>query len=166
MDTDAVSAMIRAKLSRVVMERHDDVKALGDRPWTSGVKAALCDAGHECGFKVAAAGCAQANIGEWLFDVVWYETGTIDWSLKSLPLVAESEWDPHFDAIAWDFEKILVAKATLKLMVFQQPSALRIDETCAKLSRMVDQFSPRTTSEKYLLAGYCFGDREFLYRML
>lgn len=166
MDTDAVLATIRAKLSRVVVERHDDVTALGDRPWTSGVKAALRDVGHDNGFKVAAAGCAQVENGEWLFDVVWYEAGEAHWSLKSLPLVAESEWNPHFDAIAWDFEKLLVAKAALKLMVFQQPSALQIDETFAKLSRMVDQFSPRMPSEKYLLAGYCIGEREFLYRTL
>jgi|GEM_PF-5063038 len=63
------------------------------------------------------------NWGEWLYDLVWY-TSVIDKyenrdieRTTSIPLVMECEWDATLDAIALDFDKLLVANADLRVMV-------------------------------------------------
>ena len=76
--------------------------------------------------------------GEWLFDLHWYEERKRrKYQQTSLPLVVECEWNwireaertkeqkktkPNTDkygAIKWDFQKLLVANADLRVMIFQ-----------------------------------------------
>ena len=95
---------------------------LGDTEWTYGVLKALTDAGQHFGYDVAAtwrgAGrpipCARWT--EWLYDVVWYDhcAKSGQWSM---PLVAECEWQGE-SYIKEDFEKLLVARAGLRVMVY------------------------------------------------
>ncbi len=61
--------------------------------------------------------------GEWLWDFVWSNEGNgkiNGWKkLSHLELVCESEWDMYFDALLMDFQKLMVAKASIKLFICQ-----------------------------------------------
>lgn len=131
-----------------------------DGLWTRNVKEALCRLGRSRGCKVAASGCDQATHGEWLFDLAWYrdEEG-VSWSLRGLALVVESEWSMNFGDVAWDFEKLLVARCPVKLMVYQQRSEGDVLETASRLRAMVERYEPDAPCGRYLLAGHAL-DRE------
>ena len=60
--------------------------------------------------------------GEWLWDFVLSseKTGEDGWKkFSGLELVCESEWDQNFDALLMDFQKLMVAKASIKLFICQ-----------------------------------------------
>mgnify|MGYP000991460509 CR=1 FL=1 len=58
--------------------------------------------------------------GEWLWDFVWSDESENDWKdFHELILVCESEWDQYFDALLMDFQKLMVAKANIKLFICQ-----------------------------------------------
>lgn len=75
---------------------------------------------------------------EWLYDLHWYEEQKQEkYKQTSLPLVVECEWDwirenerkkelkkrkpktDKFGEIKWDFQKLLVANADLRVMIFK-----------------------------------------------
>lgn len=74
---------------------------------------------------------------EWLYDLHWFKENK-PYGLTNLPLVVECEWDwirdderkkkkktgggepDIFGAIKWDFQKLLVANADLRVMIFQE----------------------------------------------
>lgn len=64
---------------------------------------------------------------EWLYDLHWYTEGNEPYSPTSLPLVVECEWNPKkrgekkkipYSGIKYDFQKLLIANADLRLMIF------------------------------------------------
>lgn len=76
---------------------------------------------------------------EWLYDLHWYrEIVPTCYKLSQMPLVAESEWewirneerkknkkkkhkgDDPYGAVKYDFQKLLVANAELRLMIFKK----------------------------------------------
>jgi hypothetical protein len=65
---------------------------------------------------------------EWLYDLHWFKEGG-SYRMTSLPLVVECEWaykrkgdedKDDYSAVKWDFQKLLVANAKLRLMVFRK----------------------------------------------
>jgi hypothetical protein len=108
---------------------------------TALIKCALCQLGHKRQkgkrrFKVYTnrlpPSCQNVIAGkcknrEWLYDLHWY-TEKNGYQPTSLPLVVECEWslkrkeDKYNDpcsAIKYDFQKLLVANAELRLMIFK-----------------------------------------------
>ena len=70
---------------------------------------------------------ADRDYGEWLYDVTWlkYERQRdgLEWPATALieaPLVAECEWGrgKNLEYIVEDFEKLLLARADVRLMIF------------------------------------------------
>jgi hypothetical protein len=67
---------------------------------------------------------------EWLYDLHWYnENEGSRYQITSLPLVLECEWDwkrkndeteDDYGAVKYDFQKLLVANADLKVMIFKK----------------------------------------------
>ncbi len=93
-----------------------------DTVWTTAVKTKLCKIGRDrFGCKVCASGVDKADFGEWLYDVTWLEYEKNDRgklvNLVDAPLVAECEWGNKGD-IEDDFEKLLLARAGVRLMIF------------------------------------------------
>jgi len=98
--------------------------------WTKQIMRALCGWGLEKGFWVGAAGMShpenrkrfpqkhRENIGnEWLYDLTCLKyTSNQEW-LTGIPLVAECEWG-NMEQIYEDFEKLLLARADVRLMIF------------------------------------------------
>lgn len=133
----------------------------GDRTWTDSIKRALSDIGRDLGFKTATAGWQRvgADDGEWLYDLVWYEDRD-SWMLKRVPLVMESEWSPKSDDQKRDFQKLLVAKAAIKLWIFQADTDASIEQHLNWCREQIDSFDMKLPSERYLLAGYDYGERK------
>ena len=98
--------------------------------WTKAIKTALCKVGHQSECVVACHGVNGADYGEFLWDVTWWKEDTesrvrlkqatgLMWSVD-MPLVAECELtDKTVAGIVEDFQKLLVARAGVRLMIHE-----------------------------------------------
>lgn len=109
---------------RLIQHRLDTLNIKADAPtkeWTAAVKTRFCDTGRLFGYWVGAradeVAANKRDGGEWLYDVVWLDYDEDDF-LTSVPLVAECEWDPRREWIDDDFQKLLLARADSRIMVF------------------------------------------------
>lgn len=129
-------------------------------PWTRAVKEALCRWSLDHGFYACAHGVADRFRGEpkrkrpryeWLFDVTClaykgdYLTG--------VPLVAECEWGDEAE-IYDDFQKLLLARAEIRVMVFDATRITPAEKFVGKLKRAVERFGMGQPGDVYLLAAY------------
>ena len=137
-------------------------KGEGPRVWGRAVKTKLCEIGQgEFGCYVCASGVDEAaNHGEWLYDVTWLEYERD--SLKSWPatalieahLVAECEWG-NFEEIVYDFEKLLLAHARVRLMIFDHNWAgVGSKEIVERLAGKVREFNGSHAEDTWLLADW------------
>ena len=77
-------------------------------------------------------------------------------TLNKLLLVVESEWSTSPYEIKYDFEKLLVAKCDVKVMITQSDQAKSI------VKKGIIQYSSRKDrSEVYLLANYNANKQDF-----
>jgi len=136
---------------------------LSNRLWTKQIKEGLCALGQVLGYGVSAAGCKDADTGEWMFDLMWGD-GDKDHFLE-MPLAMECEWSTDIDQIFWDFEKLLIAKASHKLFVFQQDTDKEVEYVAKELTVAVHRFRTRLLEERYLLAGWSSGQKSFIYNV-
>lgn len=101
------------------------------------IKDRLALLGHNrFGYKVYANGLSpelrQLNGGtfkntEWLYDLHWYIEGKNPYTTTRLPLIMECEWQQKrrgdskvaFSGIKYDFQKLLISNAELRLMIFK-----------------------------------------------
>ena len=68
-------------------------------------------------------------------------------------MVAESEWSVEPANIKFDFEKLLVARSPLKLMVFQDCSG-NTPQLWSLLETGIRSFRAAPAEERYILACY------------
>ncbi len=96
------------------------VKAKENGKWTEEVNKAICEVGTKNGFDVCAKNCCGNHDGEWLYDMVWlkYKENFLSKSI----MVLECEWDINEDGIFHDFDKLLIARADLRVMIFERPN--------------------------------------------
>ena len=88
--------------------------------WTEAVLRALASAGREQGFKSSATGgeAVGADWTEWLWDCSWREYQDEEsWVMRSVPMVAESEWSLSKWKLLHSFDKLLAANAPLRVFV-------------------------------------------------
>ncbi len=90
-------------------------------PWTRGIKRRLYDLGCKYDYTICASGLDGDSEAEWLYDVVWYkEDGKgQDARLVDVPMIAECEWNAGIGHIKYDFEKLLLGNAPLRVMICQ-----------------------------------------------
>ena len=111
-------------------------------------------------FKVAASGITN----EWLYDLVWSEhkyeekyDGDLEistYSLRNVALVAEIEWENNFDEnIQPDFQKLLVARAEHRLMVFRAENEIESKKYFKYLDEIVDNFILNKKGDRYMYAA-------------
>jgi len=136
---------------------------LADESWTKRIKDKICDIGHRNGLEVRTEGCSLADAGEWLFHLVWVEKQADAERFISLPLAMQFHWGHHLKEIAADFEKLLVAKADHKVMVFQRSSPKEVRNLMTALEDRIRSFRPQSPDERYLLAGYSYEQQVFVY---
>jgi hypothetical protein len=79
---------------------------------------------------------------EWLYDLHWHTENEEPYLSTGLPLVVECEWKPKkkkdsktpYSGIKYDFQKLLVANADLRLMIF----IIKTDRDLIELDRYFD----------------------------
>ena len=135
----------------------------GDAEWTTAVKRALMELGKKneysvCGFPP---GCDP----EWLYDMVWFRNDSSHY-LREIGLVLESEWQKDPEAISYDFEKLLIAKSPIKVMVFQDFKANSVPQLWSLLERGIRTFKTEPVNEKYILAGFQNDEYEFAVKTI
>ena len=133
-----------------------------DTVWTHAVKSELCAAGQALGYYVCTSGVAQADHGEWLFDQVWMNWTLTPRQLKRIGLVVECEWSRTQAEIFDDFEKLLVARADVRLMIFQALTAPDVHALFARLRAETQGFPQHQSGDYYMLAGYDRATSSFL----
>jgi hypothetical protein len=159
---DNFERKIAHELDRAIPEE-EQRGVLADESWTSRVKERLCNLGHRNGFEVRTEGCSEADTGEWLFDLVWLEKHTDTERFTSMPLAMELAWGAHEKEIVTHFEKLLVAKAGHKVIVFQRSSPDRVHNVMTILMGRIKNFRPLSPDERYLFAGYSYEEQVFVY---
>ena len=140
-------------------------KAARDTVWTKAVKTKLCEIGRgrfSCKVGASNVNKGDCDYGEWLYDVTWleYERAGL---LIDAHLVAECEWG-DFKAIVEDFEKLLLARAGVRLMIFDgnyKPGSKGIAE---RLAGRVREFNGSRAEDAWLLAAWEKNDDDWSFR--
>ncbi len=133
--------------------------------WTRRILTALCGAGQAMGY-VCACDAAGADSGKWLYDLCWLD---VEQGLRSVPMVAECKWG-HVDEIEAGFHKLLVARASLRVLVcdggrLPGGEQSRGRATLDRLSERVRRFRGSRVGDTYLLIVYEWhGDRRRSWR--
>ncbi|HWA26868.1 MAG TPA: hypothetical protein VG734_14510 [Lacunisphaera sp.] len=133
----------------------------GDRDWTVGIKASVAKLGIMAGWKV----CTSSVNGidrecEWLFDQTWFHNG--NGMLREVGLVLESEWG-NFQEVRYDFEKLLVARAPMKVMIYCDEK-LDCAESFENLGLGMRHYKHQDASERFLVACWRGAAKRFDFR--
>lgn len=126
------------------------LKPTGDGDWTRAVKSIVGGLGISHGWDVCTASLGYPYESEWLYDQTWYFSP--EGQLHKIGLLMECEWSSKLTEIQYDFEKLLVGRAPIKVMVF----ACKDDKAFDLLMAGFTKFSHSDRSEQYLLA--CWRD--------
>lgn len=133
--------------------------------WTQTIKEKLSELGHKKGYKTSAKNVEGSDYGEWLFDLCWLDylnnQKTITY-LRSIPLIMESEWGNQGD-IEDDFEKLMVARALVKVLVYNGTNAA-VGIIPKRLIELISQFTQADFDDVYLLAAYT--ESGFIFHLL
>jgi hypothetical protein len=135
----------------------------GDGLWTKELKERLGELGMSATWNcnVATGGFLKYFEAEWLFDMTWYKENEKG-QLSELVMVLESEWTKSYAAIKYDFEKLLISKCPLKVMICQWPKA-DIQNLFDKIESSINAFGS-STDETYLLVVLDSStDNEFIF---
>lgn len=141
----------------------EGLNSLTIKPWdkkkaTKAVKNKLSEIGQDkFGCYVCASGVQTANCGEWLYDVTWLEYDC-DGSLVDAHLAAECEWGNSGD-IDDDFQKLLLARASVRLMIFGGWDECGSKRKLDWIANEIGNFKPSLDEDAWLLAA-CEGSDE------
>ena len=158
-DLDELLNAITGALNKVHEELKEN-KISDDKSWSRKVKSALCelvDTKKHPNRWVYASGLdkkPKQGGGEWLYDLCWldYEDDNEKAKLLRMQLALESEWGTDQD-VADDFQKLMLSRAALRVMVFGGRNETT-EKTVGLLASFVRSFKDGAESDRYLLAGY------------
>ena len=127
------------------------------QPWTNAVKSSLHAILESKAAEIRFT-CADKQQCEFLLDLIaWDKDDT-----KGVVLGAECEWLGELSEIARDFEKLLVIKSPIKLMIFasskRKDSQFQIEE---ELKRLLSRYRDHLVGERYVFVDFArFGRRK------
>ncbi|MDA8377653.1 MAG: hypothetical protein M0Z50_11485 [Planctomycetia bacterium] len=139
-------------ISAITNIPNDIPRGKGDGVWTAAIKRSLIPIGRKRGYNVCTSGFHEECDNEWLFDMTWYRNDPPN-HLRELGLVLESEWNRDPAQIKYDFEKLLIAKSPIKVMVFQDYDD-NLPFLWSLLETGIRSFQTTPTCEKYILAAF------------
>jgi hypothetical protein len=133
--------------------------------WTLRILTELTRLGRGYGFKVRGARPKEDDFeAGWLWDQTWADIrgwskeDRSDGQLVNLPLVLESEWDISFEReILWDFQKLFIARADLRVMIFEQNTEKDAFQCLNRMKDAIKNFSATQIGDRYLLACWVIG---------
>ena len=151
MDRNTLDAMLN-EITRQAVLAENRGERWSTREWTRRVINALIQLGIAEGH--APCPNPEYSWGEWLYDVIWLQVDedNID-RVLSVPLVAEVEWGNQ-DEIWSDFQKLLVARANVRVMIFNDYPGL-LEGLRAHVVRVA------RNGDRYLLARYITAEKRF-----
>ena len=126
--------------------------------WTKAIKTKLCKIGRSPEFRCKVGAHAREvakcnrDYGEWLYDVTWLEYDSDD-CVTDTHLVAECEWGDGTD-VDEDFQKLLLARATVRLMIFDGNYEPRSPKIADHLACQVRRFTRSRDEDAWLLAAW------------
>jgi hypothetical protein len=157
-DTEAVIWEIKDAIETVCKE-HNSGEGLTDAAWTAGIKREIGERGKSKDCHVCGAGLQDG--GEFLYDLCWLQYDKGGYLLRA-PLVLECEWG-NGDDIHDDFQKLQLASADLRVMIFSARMEREMANTMDMLKTSVEKFTGNTASGDYLLCCWCSENRAFEY---
>ena len=128
--------------------------------WTQEIMPRLCDAGQECDYYVCVSKVNQADRGKWLYDMTWLQSegnGVTD-----VGLVLECEWG-YFREVRADFEKLLLAKACLRCMIFWAENRQDAMDYVLRLVDVINEFQRTDPKDKYLFCVWLDDEDGFYF---
>lgn len=139
--------------------------------WMLLIKTQLAQLADELKFEVHAPAAAPSRDGdqpglERLVDLAWSATLSDGQEPPRLPLVLDFGWHSNRDEqIGADFQELLLARAELCVMVFQQRTAAAVQAIMDALERQARAVHAPGAHGVYLLCGYDWEDtRQFAFR--
>jgi hypothetical protein len=120
-----------------------------DRPWTDAVRRILQKLGDELGMDTHHQLATKGT--EKLYDLVWLRRGRMQ-------LALESEWNRRPDEIAYDFEKLLYAKAPLKVCIHTRQKQEK--ETLKRLEAILMAHRSHVEAEEYVIVRISDTERD------
>jgi len=160
--SSASNAKLVCRVLRQVSERAagwDKAAKSGRRRWTLIIKQALADAGRKRQYEVYGSQIKNADGGEWLYDMCWlrYDRRKSHKPLRSLEMALESEWSRNDDEVLGDFEKLVVSKAKLKVVICDALVEAEVDDVFSWLPKVVGDYEDPGNQDCYL---FCVLDRK------
>lgn len=112
---------------------------------------------------------------EFLYDLHWYTESSEDKFLPfSTPLVVECEWNPKkkgvkgipFSGIKYDFQKLLMANADLRLMIFKLKTDRKLNLLNLYFENAISAYRSLPLGSKFLFVAYIENRKGFYYYSL
>jgi hypothetical protein len=152
---------IKQLLVNLISEAHLN-KIIGNNKWTFFLKEKLAILGESYNFQVSVGGFKDDYNSEWLFDLVWFKEEVIgdNSRLIDIPLVVESEWGIKLQDIKYDFEKLLVSRAAIRLMICES-SKINLASRIEYFKDAVNMFKMSQKGDFYLIAILLTDTEEF-----
>lgn len=153
---DEIETLIRVELDALANDQAS--QKYKDTDWTLELKSRLAWVGQHLGYEVRT---SARESSEWLYDMCWLETR--DGFVTSAELVLESEWKQS--AAEYDFDKLLLARAKHRVMVF---TALKREGPGGSIERLIHrvrQFGHSALGDRYLFAAWVNSEWAFDYRL-
>lgn len=109
---------------------------------------------------------------EWLYDMHWYLDGEEPYTTTEVPLVMECEWNPvhrkdrkkvPFSGIKYDFQKLLLANASLRLMLFKVNKTADLEELHTYFANNISNYKHLPTGAMFLFIAFPKDKTTFLY---
>lgn len=124
-----------------------------DRQRTKLIKDHLCKLGKELGYRVAASGC-DADDGEWLYGMVWFNLSEDDKLLTHQAVVMESEWKwssyEQAAEVDLDFQKLIQARADVRVWICAMPNEHFAKEKIKNCKEQIEKFTQAMPDDHYL----------------
>ncbi len=157
---DKIENEIIATLDKIATG--EDWRSWNTGKWTREIKDRIGPIGEDQGCSVWAEKCRYSENGEWLFDMTWLYYSK-NKRLLEVPLALESEWAPG--DINDDFQKLLLARAHHRVMIFDRRT---LDEAMAIVTDLIAQvkaFKGTQPDDRYLFAFWCSKNAKFDYHL-
>ena len=151
------------KLEIELQEIIDDVasdgkeKDWGDGECTKQIKSSIAHLGKQKRYWVYASQAEHVDGGEWLYDLTWLNYS--DDQLLTIELALESEWDQN--GIIDDFQKLLIARAELRAMIFQVRTENEKEMRFKQLREQIGKFTKSIAGDRYLFSCWVQESRKF-----
>jgi hypothetical protein len=146
--------------------------------YTREIKAALKATGIDLGFDVRMSERQHDRPANWqfVFDVCWLDTGPerkwhngffrSDNRLRRVLLAAEIEWMQKLDEINYDFSKLLIARASVRLFIFFSPRTETANRILNSLIEAVQAFDGGRKTDIYLIGALIGEARQFTFNLI